>query len=233
MGRSVKSPLRFAAQASLESTAAVAESVGALADGRRRGRPSGRCATREGLVKAGMAIFAEQGYTSTGIDRVLREAGVPKGSFYHYFASKEEFGLAVIDAYGRLGGDELVRLFGDPAVAPLDRFGRFVLGAKRSMRKHGYRRGCLIGNFGQEFGCAHESFARRLVTVLEDWQRPVAGCLREAQAAGQIDPVVDPIRLAELFWIGWEGAVMRARLERSSRPLERFMEFYLARMRRL
>ena len=52
------------------------------------------------------------------------------------------------------------------------------------MRKHGFRRGCLIGNLGQEFGCAHEVFAKRLAAVLKDWQRQVGECLREAQATG-------------------------------------------------
>ena len=48
---------------------------------------------------------------------------------------------------------------------------------------------------------------------------------------GELAPAADVNELAELFWIGWEGAVMRARLERSSRPLELFMEFYLAQLR--
>jgi TetR/AcrR family transcriptional repressor of nem operon len=55
--------------------------------------------------------------------------------------------------------------------------------------------------------------------------------LREAQARGELAPAADARKLAELFWIGWEGAVMRARLERSSRPLELFMDFYLAQLR--
>lgn len=180
-----------------------------------------------------MSVLSERGFASTGIDYLLREAGVPKGSFYHYFGSKEEFGLAVIDAYARHNAERLARLFGDSAQAPLDRFGRFLAAAKRAMRKHGFQRGCLIGNFGQEFGCAHEAFARRLSTALKEWQRVVAECLREAQAAGQLGRGAEVGRLAEVFWIGWEGAIMRARLAHSSRPLELFMEFYLARLRQI
>jgi TetR/AcrR family transcriptional repressor of nem operon len=100
------------------------------------------------------------------------------------------------------------------------------------MRKHRYRRGCLVGNLGQEFGCTHEPFAQRLAAVLKDWQRQVAACLKDAQQRGELAPEADAKRLAELFWIGQDGTVMRARLERSSRPLEVFMEFYLAQLRR-
>ena len=182
-------------------------------------------------MQAGIGIFTEQGFASTGIDAVLREVGVPKGSFYHYFASKEEFGLAVIDEYARHYDEKLGRLFGDPMIAPLERFRNFLAEARRGMRKHEFRRGCLVGSLGQEFGCAHEVFAKRLAAVLKDWQRVVGECLHEAQASGQLAPAADVKRLAEFFWIGWEGAVMRARLEHSSRPLELFMEFYLAQLR--
>ena len=55
--------------------------------------------TRAELIAAGMSLLATQGYNATGIEAVLKQAGVPKGSFYHYFGSKEEFGLAVIDHF--------------------------------------------------------------------------------------------------------------------------------------
>lgn len=179
-----------------------------------------------------MEILTESGFASTGIDAVLREVGVPKGSFYHYFSSKEDFGLAVIDGYAAVYAAKLARLFGDSSVAPLERFGNFLTESRRGMRKHRFRRGCLVGNLGQEFGCAHEAFARRLSAVLGDWQIQVAACLHEAKARGDIDSAADEARLAELFWIGWEGAVMRARLERSVRPLDLFMDFFLAQLRR-
>ena len=211
--------------------ARAAATAGECRGRRPRGRPAGRSATRDDLVQAGIGIFTEQGFASTGIDAVLREVGVPKGSFYHYFASKEEFGLAVIDGYARHYDDKLARRFGDTRIPPLDRFSGFLAEARRGMRKHDFRRGCLVGNLGQEFGSAHELFAKRLVTVLKGWQRVVGACLREAQAAGELAATAEVNKLAEVFWIGWEGAVMRARLERSSRPLDIFMESYLAQLR--
>jgi TetR/AcrR family transcriptional repressor of nem operon len=214
------------------SVASAAGAEGGLGAKSRRGRPAGRTPTRAELIQKGMEIFTEQGFASTGIESVLREAGVPKGSFYRYFSSKEEFGLAVIDAYALHYNEKLGRLFGDETVAPLERFRHFLDEARRGMRKHAYRRGCLIGNLGQEFGCAHEMFAARLFAVLKDWQRIVATSLQEAQMRGELAGSAEPKRLAELFWIGWEGAVMRARLEKSCRPLELFMEFFLAQVRR-
>ena len=77
---------------------------------RRRGRPpkelAGYSETRESLLRAGVAVLTEKGFSSTGIEEILRNADVPKGSFYHFFASKEAFGLELIDRYAeRTGAD--------------------------------------------------------------------------------------------------------------------------------
>ncbi|HBA00256.1 MAG TPA: TetR family transcriptional regulator, partial [Halomonas sp.] len=56
-------------------------------------------ATRDKLIDSGAELIAQQGYNATGINAVLKTCGVPKGSFYHYFSSKEDFGLAVIERF--------------------------------------------------------------------------------------------------------------------------------------
>ena len=58
--------------------------------------------TKQRLIEEGTALFLERGYHDTGIQDLLAAAGVPKGSFYHHFRSKETFGLAVIATYGLL-----------------------------------------------------------------------------------------------------------------------------------
>jgi TetR/AcrR family transcriptional repressor of nem operon len=88
------------------------------------------------------------------------------------------------------------------------------------MARHGFRRGCLVGNLGQEMGTLPESFRAQLEQVFLDWQARTAACLAEAQRAGEIAHHHDCAALAEFFWIGWEGAVLRAKLQRSAAPLQ-------------
>ncbi|MFT3660250.1 MAG: TetR/AcrR family transcriptional regulator [Gordonia sp. (in: high G+C Gram-positive bacteria)] len=200
---------------------------------RRRGRPpkdrNAPDAPRARLIRAGVAILTEKGFSAVGIDEILTAAGVPKGSFYHYFASKNAFGLALIDAYDRYFLAKLDRWFDDDSIAaPLDRLRAFTVDARDGMARHGYRRGCLVGNLGQEMGTLPEDYRERLVDVLHRWQARTARCLREARDAGEIDPSADCDRLAEFFWIGWEGAVLRAKLERGPAPLDRFAEHFLS-----
>ena len=199
---------------------------------RRRGRPPRQredlADTRELLLRAGLEVLTEKGFSATGIDEILGRAGVPKGSFYHYFASKEAFGLALIERYGEFFARKLDRHLGNRGLPPLERLQAFVDDARAGMARLDYRRGCLIGNLGQEMGALPESFRARLKETFEDWQARFSACLKEARQAGQLAPAVDTDQLAACFWIGWEGAVLRAKLEQTDRPLQVFAGFFFA-----
>jgi TetR/AcrR family transcriptional repressor of nem operon len=199
---------------------------------RRRGRPPKMrqqlADTREILLRAGLEALTEKGFFATGIEQVLARVGVPKGSFYHYFESKEAFGLALIDRYAEFFARKLDRHLLNDELAPLARLRAFTDDAKEGIARYQYRRGCLIGNLGQEMGSLPESFRARLSLTFEDWQRRFAACLVLACQAGQLAPDADTLRLASFFWIGWEGAVLRAKLEQSSEPLDTFVEFFFA-----
>lgn len=199
---------------------------------RRRGRPpknpEGRLETRELLLRAGVAALTEKGFSATGIDDILGRVGVPKGSFYHYFDSKEAFGTALIERYGAYFSGKLAQHFDNVALSPLARLQAFIDDARAGMARHEYRRGCLIGNLGQEMGALPESYRAQLGGVFADWQARVAECLSAAQGVGEISANADCVRLATYFWIAWEGAVLRAKLERSPLALDIFAEVFFA-----
>ncbi|MEQ6916606.1 acrylate utilization transcriptional regulator AcuR [Halomonas aquatica] len=197
----------------------------------RRGRPPrvprDDPDTRAALIRSGTEVLTEQGFVVSGIDGILKRVGVPKGSFYYYFDSKEAFGRAVMEHYGTYFAGKLDRHLRDETGSPLARIAAFVADATEGMARHDFTRGCLVGNLGQEASGLPEGFREWLRTTLEDWQQRLARCLREAQVAGELAESADCDRLAEAFWIGWEGAVMRARLERGARPLETFITTYM------
>ena len=199
---------------------------------RRRGRPPKRpeqsLQTRELLLRAGLEVLTEKGFSATGIDEILKRVGVPKGSFYHYFDSKEAFGTELIERYASYFAFKLESHFADVSTAPMARLKAFVADARGGMARHEFRRGCLIGNLGQEMGALPGSFRTRLTAVFRDWQQRLAACLRDAQRVGEISSAVDCDLAAAYFWIGWEGAVLRAKLERSAEPLDIFAQGFFA-----
>lgn len=199
---------------------------------RRPGRPpradGARADTRAALLRQGMAMLTERGFNAVGIDEVLRAVGVPKGSFYYYFASKDDFGLAALQAYAGYFAAKLDRHFLDTGLPPLARIEAFIADADAGMARHGYRRGCLVGNLGQEMSALSEPFRARLEAVFADWQARLTACLQAAVAAGELAADTDCARWSAFFWTGWEGAVLRARLAGSGAPLRLFGEFFLA-----
>ncbi|MCP3473433.1 TetR/AcrR family transcriptional regulator [Bradyrhizobium sp. CCGUVB1N3] len=199
---------------------------------RRRGRPpkdqSRPDAPRARLLRTGVAILTEKGFSAVGVEEILEAADVPKGSFYHYFDSKDAFGLELIDAYADFFARKLDRWFDNMERAPLDRLRDFIADAGSGMARYGYRRGCLIGNLGQEMGVLPEPFRKRLAAVFRDWEARTSRCLRSAQEAGEIPSGIDCEGLAQFFWTGWEGAVLRAKLERRPDALDLFAEGFFS-----
>ena len=198
----------------------------------RRGRPPKVdrefTDTRAALLYTGMEMLTEQGFASTGIDAVLKRINVPKGSFYNYFSNKEAFGQEVLQSYATYFARKLDRLLLNESVPPLQRISDFVEDAKVGMVKHAFRRGCLVGNLGQEITVLPESFRDELESILLDWQRRLADCLCVAVKDGHIHADSDCDALAAYFWIGWEGAVLRAKLVQDVKPLDIFLQGFLA-----
>lgn len=194
----------------------------------RSERATGRGDTKRALVWCGTELLTERGFQVTGIDEVLKRVGVPKGSFYHFFANKHDFGEAVIQNYVEFYARKMSRIFDDDSLPPLSRLRAFVEDAKRGMLKFGYRRGCLIGNLGQELASLDDSFREQLEAVLLSWERRVTACLEQAIEAGELVPGSDTAAISRFFWIGWEGAVLRAKLTRNAEPLDQFADLFFA-----
>ncbi|MCW4630280.1 MULTISPECIES: TetR/AcrR family transcriptional regulator [Marinomonas] len=197
----------------------------------RRGRPKKSSVdpldTREALLRAGMLILTESGFTRSGIDPILKSIGVPKGSFYHYFSSKEAFGLAVLERYRRYFEAKLDGFLLDEAFSPLERLQRFVQDAQDGIVRHEFKRGCLVGNLEQESSLLPEAFSEQLQMTYQSWQDRVAVCLLASQKHGEITLQTSIEETAQAFWMGWEGAVHRARLVKSTQPLSLFMTFFI------
>jgi len=197
----------------------------------RRGRPPKILRenqdTRAELIRSGLEHLTEYGFSSSGIDPILKKVGVPKGSFYYYFANKEAFGQAVIQNYANYFINKLDAYLLDESYVPLTRISNFVESAKAGMERHQFKRGCLVGNLEQEVDLLPESFRQQLIDILLCWQARLATCLKQAQAQGSLSETANCELLAEYFWLGWEGAVSRAKLVQDSQPLENYLSHFM------
>jgi TetR/AcrR family transcriptional repressor of nem operon len=180
--------------------------------------------TRSDIIKIGTELISRQGYNATGIDMVLKEAGVPKGSFYHYFKSKEEFGLAVMDVFADYYSQRMTTLLQETSLSPLTRIRKLLEGSLQRFSNNQCSKGCLIGNLGQEMADQNERFRARLDEIFAVWKQLFAACLQEAQTAQELDSRVNADAMASFILSGWEGAILRAKVMKSPQPLQDFIE---------
>jgi len=181
--------------------------------------------TRQQLLKEGMAMLLRHGYHDLGIAALLEATKTPKGSFYHHFQSKEDFGLQAIDAYMTEVHAGLDQCLGDESVPPLKRVRRFFELSEEKYRGEGYL-GCLLGGLGQELSGVSEVFRRKVEQCFSEIGRRVAGCLQEAIQRGDLPRETNPQMMAELLVNCWEGAALRTRLLRDPAPLRQMLDFY-------
>ncbi len=181
--------------------------------------------TKQRLLDAGLPLLLEHGYNDLGVQAVLEATGVPKGSFYHHFADKEDFALRVVEQYMHAVHEGLDECLADRSRPPLERVRCFFEQTAEQYRSEGYM-GCLLGGLGQELSGVSEVFRRTIEGCFAAIAERVAASLAEARERGEIPPDRDPRELASLLVDCWEGAALRSRLRHDPRPLGAMLDFY-------
>jgi TetR/AcrR family transcriptional regulator, transcriptional repressor for nem operon len=181
--------------------------------------------TRDHLLQVGLRRIRTMGYTSTGVKEILDEADVPKGSFYHHFASKEDFAKEVLELYVRGEEERAEKVLRDGKGSPLKRLRRYfeelidVYGPTATIS------GCMMGNLSLEMADHSDSIQSLLHESFSNWQTGVAGVLQEAIDRGDLAKSNKPQELAAFLLNSYEGALLRSKADRSSKPLENFLHF--------
>jgi TetR/AcrR family transcriptional repressor of nem operon len=185
---------------------------------------------REKIVDAGLKALHEHGYHATGVQDITNAAGVPKGSFYNHFDSKEALGAEIVDRYGfgGTGSEELA----DKSVPALDRIRRYFDTRSQMCAARNFVNGCLIGNMTAELSDSSPMISERLSAVYASWTRDLAGAISDAQADGSMSAALSAEELAIFLLDAWEGAMLRSRVEKHPRSLDVFLRVGLTQILR-
>ena len=176
-------------------------------------------ATKERLLDEGVCVFIERGYHGTGIKEVLDSVNVPKGSFYNYFKSKEEFGAEIIRHFAAQLEKQLEGKLerADSGLAGLRDFFAEVTEMHEDSRL-----GCLVGNLGAELGSASELCRVAMAEAMHGWRDRFAAALGRAQDDGTVRSDLSAVALADFLLDSFEGALIRMKIEGSTEPLKKF-----------
>ncbi len=183
--------------------------------------------TRTALLEVGMDIMLEKGYSNTGIQEILSALQVPKGSFYHYFDSKENYAVEIIKYFDEAYTGDLKTILTNSELSPLNRLRTYCDHAREKLNNQNCRKGCLIGNLSQEMSDQSEVLRKELTTVLNKRLAMIAACIEEGQNAGEISKKHSAAQLADLFMSALSGAVMMSKTLKIIGPLDIFINVLL------
>jgi TetR/AcrR family transcriptional repressor of nem operon len=176
--------------------------------------------TRDNLIATGLKVLHARGFHASGVQDITDAAEVPKGSFYTHFDSKERFGAEVLGRYWERRADRALAILSDESQSPLVRLKAYFAGKTEVAGPFGT--GCMIGNFSAELAGESRLVRDRLAGVFAAWTQMLAGCIREAQAAGELRANLDAETVAAFLIDAFEGAVLRTKVDRDGTALRRF-----------
>ena len=174
--------------------------------------------TKQLILEAGARLVHEKGFNNTGLQDILSSAGVPKGSFYFYFDSKESLGLALVDYYTGIVNDVFAKCLGDPGVEPLERLEGLFAFFEKHYARTGFRLGCPIGNLSLEMSDISERFREKLNASIDLLVSHMERCLSDARDQGSIPADIDTADAARFIFHAIEGALMHMKAAKSPEP---------------
>ena len=181
--------------------------------------------TKQELLEVGLSLFEQKGFNATGIQEIATSAGIPKGSFYNYFASKDEFGVAVINYYTQFNTTIWQDLLGTKdEEASYETLSAAFLTITEKYRCAEVKKGCLLGNLAAEISDASEKCRLALQESVNTYKSILAERLLLGQKHGKVRSDLPAQLLADLVWDCWQGSLLRMKIEKSVDPVTQNLE---------
>jgi len=171
------------------------------------------------IIEKGFEIIYSKGYNGTGVKEIVEAAGIPKGSFYTYFESKEDFALEAIDYFHDKTYDSIREIFENRDIPPLKRLVKIFGKACESDDC----RGCFIGNLAQELGVVNTRIGNRINYLFKGMKRNISDILKEAQEKGDLNKDLDPDMMADFIWNSYQGVLIGVKIDNNKDPVRNFI----------
>ncbi len=182
--------------------------------------PTRKQIKREQLLDYGVQALMNQGYHGTGLKEVLDFVNIPKGSFYNYFDNKEQFAAEAVGHYIEPFIQRLTGHLQNPELDGLGVLKRYYAELIVEVELADYKGGCLLGNLIGEVGDTSEICRCSLLTTVERYARLQESALVRGQQEGTVRTDRSAKSMADLLLNGWQGALLRMKIQRSTAPLE-------------
>lgn len=180
--------------------------------------------TKTKLLEAGVALMRTESYSAVGIQQILQQAKTPKGSFYHYFQSKEAFGLAVAEFYHEAELQAARLYLTDYTKEPMTCLKSYFAYACEQLQRKGFKEGCLMCNLSVELADSNDAFQALLSTHWNNITSVITSCLERMDLKEISMAHLSCDEAADWLFNSWAGALARMKAQRSIEPLHLFLK---------
>ena len=175
---------------------------------------------KDQLLDQGVSLLLEKGYHGVGLKEILDTVRIPKGSFYNYFDSKEQFAAAAISHYIEPFILRLSAHMATPQLNGLTALQTYYRELIAEVAQSGFKGGCLLGNLLGEIGDTSSLCRQALVEAVARYTRLQKTALERGQQQGQVRLDRSAQDMADLLFNAWQGALLRMKAEQSVQPLQ-------------
>lgn len=187
--------------------------------------------TRRQILEKNYEAMQEHGFQGLRTDQVIRELGITKGAFYHYFSGKQELGYSVVDEIVAPlylnHWNQLYSYVGHPVEGIVER----LMALRRDMPAENARLGCPLNNLIQEMAPLDEGFQQRLSRIVRGMHLAIQDALIRGQKARLVDPDIDPEKEAFFVLSSLEGAFSIAKSFQKQKPFDTSIELLISYLR--
>ena len=175
--------------------------------------------TKDNILAKGLSLFEAKGYNATGIQEIADAAEIPKGSFYNYFSSKEDFGVAVINFYTEKHLLEWTTRINSNS-QDNEKLIQVFLDITKDYDCSESQNGCLLGNLAAEISAASDKCRNALAVAIKSFKEVLIERIIIGQANGEFTTAIAPERIADLIWNNWQGSLLELKVKKSIEPLQ-------------
>jgi TetR/AcrR family transcriptional repressor of nem operon len=174
------------------------------------------------VLEKSIGIMHLKGFNATGVQEIVDAAGIPKGSFYNYFDSKEDYAIQALQFYISKIKESSLKILGNVELDPAERIKTFYGVNIKYFESNDFKFGCFVGNLTEEMGDISSEISNIAEEIHQEVADAICICLDAISDQDGKIASIDTKVLANFITNSWQGAMLRMKSSKNSDPLKAF-----------
>lgn len=179
------------------------------------------------ILKVGIDLMRKSGYHDVGVQQIIKSCNIPKGSFYNFFESKEQFAVQAIQLYASEIAEFMTQILQSEQLNGEQKIDAAFKVFFNEYNEGNYERTCLMGNLSLETSSFSKDISRQIETSWGEWKELLRQMIQQAREEGSFNNHMSSSAITNFLFDTYYGVLNRVKIERSSLPIKQFFSVYI------